>query len=96
MNWPEIRKLEMTPSEFRPISGDWSELGIPNLAEISNKKLLNATKCKDYSFCYFWVIKGKPTGCGGGKITHSPLPRLRLICNYLEKLGKLGSRKSTL
>ena len=24
--WPEIPKLEITPSEFRPISGDWGEL----------------------------------------------------------------------
>ena len=29
--WPEIRKLEIPPSEFCPISGDWGELVIPNL-----------------------------------------------------------------
>ena len=37
----------MPPSEFSPTSGDWSKLGIPNLAHmtnISNKKLLKATK----------------------------------------------------
>ena len=34
-NWPEIRKSEIPPSEFCPISGDWGELGIPNLARMS-------------------------------------------------------------
>ena len=28
---------------------------------ISNEKLLNATKCQGYSFYRFWVIKGTPT-----------------------------------
>ena len=28
----------------------------------SNKTLVNAAKCQDYSFYHFWVIKGKPTG----------------------------------
>ena len=31
--WPEIQKSEIPPSEFRPLSGDWGELGIPNLAQ---------------------------------------------------------------
>ena len=31
---PEIWKLEIPPSEFCPISEDWSELGIPNLARM--------------------------------------------------------------
>ena len=34
-DWPEIRKLELPLSESFPISGDWGELGIPNLARIS-------------------------------------------------------------
>ena len=34
-DWPEIRKLEIPPSEFCPISGDWGELWIPNLAQMS-------------------------------------------------------------
>ena len=33
--WPEIRKSEIPPSEFCPISGDWGGLGIPNLARMS-------------------------------------------------------------
>ena len=34
-DWPEIRKSEIPPSEFCPISGDWGELWIPNLAQMS-------------------------------------------------------------
>ena len=30
-DWPEIRKSEIPPSEFFPISRDWDELWIPNL-----------------------------------------------------------------
>ena len=52
-DWPETRKLEIPSSEFCPISGDWDELGIPNLVRI---------KCQGYSFYRFRVIKGKPTG----------------------------------
>ena len=34
-DWPEIRKLEIPPSEFCPISRDWGKLWIPNLARMS-------------------------------------------------------------
>ena len=34
-DWPEIRKSEIRSSEFCPISGDWNELWIPNLARMS-------------------------------------------------------------
>ena len=34
-DWPEILKSEIPPSEFCPISGDWGELEIPNLARMS-------------------------------------------------------------
>ena len=34
-NWPEIRISKIPPSEFCPISGDWGELWIPNLARMS-------------------------------------------------------------
>ena len=56
------RNLEIgnTPSEFCPISEDWVKLGVPNLAWISNKKLLNAAKCQACSCYCFWVIRGKP------------------------------------
>ena len=33
--WPEIRKSEIPPSEFCPISGDRGELWIQNLARMS-------------------------------------------------------------
>ena len=32
---PEIRKSEIPPSEFCPISGSWDELWIPNLTRVS-------------------------------------------------------------
>ena len=34
-DWPEIRKLEIPPSEFCPISGDWGKLWVLNLARMS-------------------------------------------------------------
>ena len=35
-DWPEIRKSPKTsPSKFCPISGDWGNLEIPNLAQMS-------------------------------------------------------------
>ena len=43
-------------------------------ANVSNKMLLNAANFQDYSFYRFWVIKGQPTGWGGGKITRRPPP----------------------
>ena len=35
MDWPEIRKSEIPPSEFCPISRDWEELWILNLAQMA-------------------------------------------------------------
>ena len=74
-DWPEIVKLEIPPSNFCKISGEWRVLGIPNLPQMSLMKLLNAAKCQGYSFYRFWVIKGKPAV--GVKLF--PLPRLGLI-----------------
>ena len=34
-DWPEIRKLEIPPSEFCPIPGDQGNLWVPNLALMS-------------------------------------------------------------
>ena len=34
-DWPEIRKSEISPSQLCPISRDWGELGITNLARTS-------------------------------------------------------------
>ena len=33
-DWPEILRSEIPLSEFCPVSGDWGELGVPNLAEM--------------------------------------------------------------
>ena len=74
-DWPEIVKLEIPPSNFCKISGEWRVLGIPNLAQMSLIKLVNIAKCQGYSFYRFWVIKGKPAV--GVKLF--PLPRLELI-----------------
>ena len=43
-DWPEIRKSEIPPSAFCPISGDWGKLWIPNLARMSPIK-------------YYWMLQ---------------------------------------
>ena len=50
------------PSDFCPLSGDWDELGLPNLTRT------NAAKCQSHSF-YRLFIKEQPRGGGGGKTT---------------------------
>ena len=73
-DWKEIRKWEIPPSGFCPISGDWDKLWILNLARMSLIEyywlLQNA---RGYSFYHFWYIKGKPTE--GVKLP-PPLPPL--------------------
>ena len=32
-DWPKTQKSEIPPSEFCPISADWDEVEIPNLAQ---------------------------------------------------------------
>ena len=46
--------------------------------DVFNEMLLNAAKCQGYSFYRFWVIKGKPTGGGGGVNLLSAPARLGL------------------
>ena len=58
-DWPEIWILD-----FWPISGDWGELGIPNLAEMSLVKGYWMLENASYSFYHFFVIKGNPIGVG--------------------------------
>ena len=50
-DWPEIWKLEIPPSEFCPISGEWGELWIPNLAWMSLMK------------CYWMLQNSRVTAC---------------------------------
>ena len=73
-DWPEIRKLEIPPSGFCPIPGDYGELWITNLAKMSLIECYwMLQKCQGYSFYHFWVIKGKPTkGGGGGGVKITP------------------------
>ena len=72
-DWPEIRKSEIPPSEFCPISGDWGKLWIPNLARMS---LIE---------CYWMLQNSRVTAftvlellrenqLEGGKITSLPHP----------------------
>ena len=62
-DWPEIQKSEIPPSAFCPISGDWDELWIPNLTKMFLIECYWMLKNSGgYSFYYFRVIKGKPTG----------------------------------
>ena len=48
---------------------------------ISNKMLLNASKCQGYSFYRFWVIRGKATRAGGG--ISPPNPDLLVLNSYI-------------
>ena len=59
-DWPEIRKSEIPPSEFCPISGLGQDMDTKFDMNFSNRMLLNAAKFQGYSFYLFWVIKRKP------------------------------------
>ena len=69
-DWPEIWKSEIPPpSEFCP-SGDWDEVWVSNLAQMSNKIVLNAAKFQGYSLYRFWDVKREnQRGRGGGVIS---------------------------
>ena len=61
--WSEIRKSEKHSSEFCPISGLWSQLGILNLARKSLMKcywMLPNTRA--IVFTLSELLRGKPTG----------------------------------
>ena len=60
-DWPEIRKLEIPPLDFCPISGDWGELEISNLPRMCLMKCYWVlAKYQGYSFYCFWVGKIPP------------------------------------
>ena len=76
--WPEIWKSEIPPSEFCPISGDWGELWLLDLARMS------LTQCywmlpnsRVTAFTVFELLRENQLG-GGGKITPPHPPRLGL------------------
>ena len=84
-DWPEIRKSEIPPSEFCPISGDWGKLWIPNLARmflIECYWMLQNSRVT--AFTVFELFRGNQLGVG--KITPPPPPpphpppRLGLKC----------------
>ena len=67
-DWPEIRKLEIPPSDFYRISGDWGKLGNPNLVGMSLIK------------CYWMLQNSKVTAfsrenqqCVGLKLRFPPI-----------------------
>ena len=75
-DWPEIRKSEIPTSEFFPISGDWGEWWIPNLA------WMFLIEC-------YWMLQNSRVAAVaifellrenhlGGKITPLPTPSLEL------------------
>ena len=51
---------------------------------VSDRMLLNAAKFRCYSFYSFWVIKGKPTGWGGGR--NYPPPTLIGLSRSIDKV----------
>ena len=56
---PEIRKLEISPSEFCPISGNWSELETANLVWMFLMKCYWNARCQ-WNGCYrFSVFSNK-------------------------------------
>ena len=83
-DWPEIRKSEIPPSEFCPISGDWGELWVPKLARMSLRE------------CY-WILQNfrvtaftvlgllRENQLGGGKISppSHPPPNIQITVKEL-------------
>ena len=93
-DWPEIRKSEIPPSEFCPISGDWGELGIPNLARMSLIKcywMLQNARVTAFTVSELWRENQH-----GGLSPPSPPPpplRLRLRLIYIYWHHNLASYK---
>ena len=62
-NWPDISDIGNTLVWVLHNIWRLGQVGgIKFGANVSSKKLLNAAKFQDHSFCSFWIIKGKPTG----------------------------------
>ena len=74
-DWPEIRKSEIPSSEFCPISGDWDELWIPNLARMSLIEcywMLQNSRVT--AFTVFELLRENQLERGGGKKPNPPSP----------------------
>ena len=77
-DWPEIQKSEIPPSEFFSISGDWGELGIPNLKRMSLIKFYRMLKnARVTAFTVFGLLMENQQGGGGGKIIHPTQIRVK-------------------
>ena len=61
----EIRKVEIPPSEFWTISGDWGKLGIPNFAWMSlMKSYLMLQNARFAAFTVSKLLKENQQGRG--------------------------------
>ena len=77
---PKIWKSEILPSETFPISGDWGELWIPNLAPMSLIKCYwMLQNSRDTGFTFFELLREKQLGGGGGKITPPIQIRVKML-----------------
>ena len=77
-DWPEMRKSEIPPSEFCPISGDWSELQISNLVRMSLIKfywMLQNAKVRVWVFTVSVLLRENQQG-GGVKLPPPLTPQI--------------------
>ena len=72
-DWPKIRKLELTLSEFCPISENCGKSGIPNLVQVSLIKCYCYWMLQNSRVTAFTVFELITENQQGGKIT-PPLP----------------------
>ena len=77
-DWPEIRKSEISASEFCPISGDWVELWIPNLVRMSLIEFYwMLQNCRVTAFTVFELLRENQLGGGN----YPPPPRTQIRVN---------------
>ena len=81
-DWSEIRKSEIPPSEFCPISGDWGKLWISNLAKLSLIECYWMMQNSRVTAFTVFEFKGNPTG-GVGGWTELPPPPTQIRVNPL-------------
>ena len=78
-DWPEIRKSEIPLSEFRTISREWGELGIPHLARMSLIKCYSMLQIvRVTAFTISELLRENQQGLNK-EFGDSPLPSNRLI-----------------
>ena len=78
-DWSEIRKLEIPPSKFCPIFGEWDKSGIPNLVRFSLIKCyLILQNARVTAFTVTELLRENQQGGGGVKLPYPHPPRLGL------------------